>query len=101
MHKWSNLKLDQFFEFCRIKGDKIVAYERSKKMDNVNRIVSSTTGFSTNVSILPISEKERWVAQILETKFHTKPKTELDSGVILNPFMRYLVINEHVDEIYK
>jgi hypothetical protein len=101
MHKWSNLELDRFFEFCRIKGDKIVASARSEEMDNVNRTVSSTTGFSTNVSSLPISEKERWVAQILATKFHTEPATESESGVRLNPVMRDLVINEHMDETYK
>ena len=101
MHKWSNLELDRFFEFCRIKGDKIVVSTRSEEMDNVNRTVSSTTGFSTNVSSLPISEKERWVAQILATKFHTEPETESESGVRLNPVMRDLVINEHTDKIYK
>jgi hypothetical protein len=101
MHKWSNLELDHFFEFCRIKGDKIMASARSEEMDNVNRTVSSTTGFSTNVSSLPISEKERWVAQILATKFHTELETESESGVRLNPVMRDLVINEHTDETYK
>ena len=101
MHKWSNLELDRFFEFCRIKGDKIVASARSKYMDNFNRTVSSTTRFSTNVSSLPISEKERWVVQILATKFHIEPTTESESGVRINPIMRDLFINEHVDEIYK
>jgi hypothetical protein len=101
MHKWSNLELDRFFEFFRIKGDKIVAFARSEEMDSINRMVSSTTGFSTNVSSLPISEKERWVAQIFATKFHTEPVIESKLGVILNPILRYLVINEHADETYK
>jgi hypothetical protein len=74
---------------------------RLEDMDNVNRTVSNTIGFSTNVSNLSISEKERWVAQILATKFHTEPATESKSGVRLNLVMRDLVINEHVDEIYK
>jgi hypothetical protein len=74
---------------------------RLEDMDNVNQIVSSTTGFSTNVSSLSISEKERWVAQILATKFHIKPTTESESRVRLNLVMRDLVINEHADEIYK
>ena len=26
MHKWSNLELDQFLQFCRLKGEKIVPY---------------------------------------------------------------------------
>ena len=58
-------------------------------------------GFSTNVSSLPISEKERWVAQILATKFHTELATESESGVKLNPVMRDLVINEHTNKIYR
>ena len=34
---------------------------------------------------------------MLATKFHTEPKTKTKSGVKLNPVMRDLVINEHVD----
>ena len=101
MHKWSNLERDRFLEFYRIKGDKIVASARLEYMDNVNQTISSTMGFSINVSSLPISGKERWVAQILATKFHTEPATESESGVRLNHVMRDLVINEHADEIYK
>jgi hypothetical protein len=78
-----------------------MASGRSEDMDNANRAVSSTKGFSTNVSSLPISEKERWVAQILATKFHTEPATESESGVRLNPIMRDLVINEHTEKTYK
>jgi hypothetical protein len=48
----------------------------SEDMDNVNRTVSSTIGFSTNVSNLFMRKKERWVAQILATKFHAKPLTK-------------------------
>jgi hypothetical protein len=70
-------------------------------MDNVHQTVSGTTGFSTNVPGLSISKKERWVTQILATKFHTEPATETESGVRLNPVMRDLIINEHADNIYK
>ena len=35
---------------------------------------------------------------MLVTKFHTKPETKIESGVKLNPVMRDLVINEHVDK---
>jgi hypothetical protein len=89
--------MDRFPEFCRVKGEKNKSsMQRLEDMDNINRTISSTIGFSTNVSILSISEKERWVTQILATKFHAKPTNESESGVILNPTMRDLVINEHV-----
>jgi hypothetical protein len=63
-------------------------------------MVSGVTRFSTNVLSWSTSKKERWVLQILATKFHTEPATEIESGVILNPVMRYLVINEHIDNTY-
>jgi hypothetical protein len=59
--------------------------------------MSGATGFSTNVPSRSISKNERWVLQILTTKFHTEPETKTESGVKLNPVMRDLVINEHVD----
>jgi hypothetical protein len=64
-------------------------------------MVSGMTWFSTNVPSLPTSKKEKWVMQILATKFHTEPTTETESGVILNPIMRDLIINEHMDNPYK
>jgi len=70
-------------------------------MDNTHQAVSGVTGFSTNVPSLPTSKKEKWVMQILATKFHTEPITETESGFILNPVMRDLIINEHVDKPYK
>jgi hypothetical protein len=63
-------------------------------------MVSGATRFSTNVPSRSISKKERWVLQILATKFHTEPATETESGVKLNPVMRDLIINEHVDNTY-
>jgi hypothetical protein len=69
-------------------------------MDNTYQIVSGTTRFSTKVPGRSISKNERWLLQMLATKFHTKPETETDSGVKLNPFMRDLVINEHADNTF-
>jgi hypothetical protein len=59
--------------------------------------MSSVTGFSTNVPSRSISKNERWVLQILVTKFNTKPETKIESGVKLNLVMRDIVINEHAD----
>jgi hypothetical protein len=66
-------------------------------MDNTYQTVSGATRFSTNVPSSSISKNERWVLQILATKFHTEPETKTESGVKLNPVMRDLVINEHAD----
>jgi hypothetical protein len=66
-------------------------------MDNTCQMVSGVTGFSAKVPSRSISKNERWVLQMPATKFHTKPKIEIQSGVKLNPFMRDLVINDHVD----
>jgi hypothetical protein len=68
-----------------------------KDMDNTHQTVSCMTGFSTNVPSRSISKKERWVLQILTTKFHTKPETKTELGVKLNLVMRDLIINEHAD----
>jgi hypothetical protein len=69
-------------------------------MDNTPQMVAGTTRFSAKVPARSISKNERWVLQMLETKFHTEPKTETDSGVKLNPIMKDLVINEHADNTY-
>jgi hypothetical protein len=71
-----------------------------KGMDNTHQTVSGTTRFSTNVPSLSISKKERWVLQILSTKFHTEPAIEIESGVILNLVVRDIVINEHAENTY-
>jgi hypothetical protein len=44
-----------------------------KDMDGNNRAMSSVTGFSNNRASLSTSKKERTIAQILATKFHTEP----------------------------
>ena len=50
-----------------------------------------------------MNNKERLVAQILATKFHTDPATELeaDKEIRLNPIMRDLIINGHTNKRYK
>jgi hypothetical protein len=78
-----------------------VVSARLEDINNENQIVSSTIGFSTNMSSLSINKGERLVAQILATKFHTKPVTEPGSGIILNPVMRDLIINKHMEKPYR
>jgi hypothetical protein len=58
-------------------------------------------GFSTNMASSSMSKKEKTIAQILATKFHTDPATEPESEVRLNPVMRDLIINGHMDKLYK
>jgi hypothetical protein len=66
-------------------------------MDNTRQTVYGAIGFSAKVSSRSINKNERWVLQMLSTKFHTEPETETELGVKLNPVMRDLVINEHAD----
>jgi hypothetical protein len=66
-------------------------------MDDTHQTVSGAIEFSTNVPRRSISKDERWVLQILVTKFHTEPETKTELGVKLNPIIRDLVINEHAD----
>jgi len=90
-----------FLSFVKLRETKIVVFARLEDIDNTNRTISSIIGFSTNMSSLSMSKRERLVAQILAIKFHTESTTEPKSGVILNPFMRDLIINGHANEIYK
>jgi hypothetical protein len=69
-------------------------------MDNTHQIVSDTNGFSAKVPSRSISKNERWVLQMLATKFHTEPEIETELGVKLNLVMRDLVINEHVENTF-
>jgi hypothetical protein len=48
-----------------------------------------------------MSKKDKSIARIIATKFHTNPETELESEVKLNPIMRDLIINRHVEKHYK
>jgi hypothetical protein len=76
----------------------------STKLEDMNgsdQTISSVTGFSSNMAILSTNQKERSIAQILATKFHTDPATEPESEVRLNIFMRDPIINGHMDGLYK
>ena len=52
------------------------------------------TGYSRNMLNFPASTKEKVVAQILATKFHTVPVTDSRLEIRLNQIMRDLVINK-------
>jgi hypothetical protein len=45
---------------------------------------------------LPTSNKEREIACILATKFHTEPSTDSELKVRINPITRDLIINRRV-----
>jgi hypothetical protein len=72
-------------------------------MDKVDQAASSEPGFSTNMVNSSVNKKERLVAWILATKFHTNPATEpeTDKEVRLNPIIKYLIINGYADGHYK
>ena len=72
-------------------------------MDKTDQAASSEPGFSTNMVNSSVKRKERLVAQILATKFHTKPATEPeeDKEVRLNPIMKYLIIYGYADGCHK
>jgi len=59
----------------------------------MDKAISNETGYSSNMKDFPVSKKEKIVAHILATKFHTEPVADSKSWVRLNPFMRDLVIN--------
>jgi hypothetical protein len=46
------------------------------KMDKADQVASSEPGFSTNMTNSSLKKKEKLVARILATKFHTKPAEE-------------------------
>jgi hypothetical protein len=59
----------------------------------MDQAISGETGHSSNMADLPTSRKERVIARILATKFHTEPATDSGLEVKLNPIMRDLIIN--------
>jgi hypothetical protein len=59
----------------------------------MDQAISGETGHSGNMEDLPTSRKEREIARILATKFHTEPATDSGLEVKLNPIMRDLIIN--------
>jgi hypothetical protein len=84
-----------------LRKTKIMFSVKLEDMDKANQTISIETRFSTNMESLSMSKEERLIAQILATKFHTDPATEPESEVRLNPIMRDLIINGHMDGLYK
>jgi hypothetical protein len=100
IRKWGNYKLDQLPNFCTIKGDKIMFSVKMGNMDKEDQVAFIEPGFSTNMTNSSLKNKEKLVARILATKFHTKPAGEpgADKGVRLNPTMKDLIINGYAKE---
>jgi hypothetical protein len=48
----------------------------STKLGYMDKVVCSEIGHSSNMAGLPTSKKERAIARILATKFHTEPATD-------------------------
>jgi hypothetical protein len=90
-----------FLISVELRKTKIMVSTKLKDMDEANQTIASETGFSNNMASLSMSKKEKLIAQILVSKFHTDPVTKPESGVRLNPVMRDLIINGHVDKLYK
>jgi hypothetical protein len=69
-------------------------------MDTTDQVAFNEPGFSTNMTNSSTKKKEKLVAQILATKFHTKPVDEPWSGgeIKLNPIMKDLIINGYAGE---
>ena len=67
-----------------------------ERMDKTDQAASSEPGYSNNMTNLSVKKKEKLVARILATKFHTKPTEEpgSDKEVRLNPIMKDLIIND-------
>jgi hypothetical protein len=64
----------------------------STKLRYMHPVKSNETGYLGNMLNFPTSTKEKVVTQILVTKFHTVPITDLGLEIRLNPIMRDLVI---------
>ena len=63
------------------------------KLGYMDKFISSEIGHSRNMVDLSTSKKERVVAHILMTKFHTEPTIDSKLEFKLNPIMRDLIIN--------
>jgi hypothetical protein len=70
-------------------------------MDQEDQTTSNEIGFSTNMENPSMSKKEKSVAWILATKFHTNPVIEPESEVRLNLIMSDLIIKRHMEKYYK
>jgi hypothetical protein len=63
------------------------------KLGYMDQATSSETCYSSNMASLPTSSKERAIACILVTKFHTKPVIDFRLEVRLDSIMKDMVIN--------
>jgi hypothetical protein len=93
---WTN-----FLIYVKLRKMKIVFSTKLGDMDQADQTTSNETIFSTNMENPLMSKKEKSIARILATKFHTDPATEPEIKVRLNPITGDLIINEHVDRRYK
>ena len=84
-----------------LRKTKIVVSSKLEDMDKTYQTISNKTGFLTNMERFSMSKKERLIVKILETKLHTDPTIEPESGVRLNPVMKDLIFNGNVDGLYK
>jgi hypothetical protein len=62
-------------------------------MNKANQDISSQIGHSSNMAGLSTSKKEREIAHILATKFHTTPAIDPRLEFRLNPIMKDIIIN--------
>jgi hypothetical protein len=92
-----------FLISVKLRKKKILFSAKLGDMDKFDQTTSSKPGFSTNMENSSMNKRGRLVAQILATKFHTDParEPEADKEIILDPIIRYLIINEHADRRYK
>jgi hypothetical protein len=90
-----------FLISVKLRKTKIVFSANLGDMDQADQTTFSEARFSTNMENPSMSKKEKSITWILATKFHTNPATEPKSEVRLNPIMRDLIINGHVDRRYK
>jgi hypothetical protein len=93
---WTDFRI-----FVELRKTKIVFSTKLEDMNKANQTISIETRFSTNMASLSMSKEEKLIAQILTTKFHTDPVTEPELEVRLNPVIRDLIINKHMDELHE
>jgi hypothetical protein len=87
IHNWNSLPIFLCFLIS------VRKFQCLQELGHMDKAISSETGYSSNMKDFPASKKEKVVAHILATKFHTEPVADSKSEVRLNPIMRDLVIN--------
>jgi hypothetical protein len=70
------------------------------KMYTTDQVASNEPIFSTNMTNSSLKKRDKLVAQILATKFYTKPSGEpgADEEVRLNPILKDFIINGYAGE---